>query len=112
MLVKLVNMAKSKHIHKYFKVNGTNHKIFKCDLDNCSFFIHPGLFGTLIGKVSHCNKCNEHFRMTELSINEDLPICDDCRLNIAIKNLNKNNEEIIDEVTINDLDDFLEIKGL
>lgn len=102
---------KDKHIHKLFRVNGKHNKMFKCAFPDCVFLLHPGQFEILIGRYSLCHSCNNKFVITEQSLDEDMPICDDCRFKTVMTKIGID-ENIVEEVTIDALDDFLSIKGM
>lgn len=103
-------MAKrNKHIHKFIRVNGKHVKIFKCAFPDCNFILNSGQFEILLGRYGLCNSCNEKFIMTEDSLNEDLPLCINCKFKSTINSVTNAK---VDELTIEDLDGFLSIKGI
>jgi hypothetical protein len=104
---------KSKHIHKYIRVNGKHVKIFKCAFPDCVFSLNFGQFELLLGRYGLCNGCNSQFIITEDNLNEDEPKCINCKFKSVIgNNISQSLNDNIEEITITDLDGFLEIKGL
>jgi hypothetical protein len=66
----------AKHPHKLILINN---KTWKCALEGCSFFVHLGLQHLLIGKHATCWDCEELFSVSEISLLEPKPRCNECR---------------------------------
>lgn len=67
----------AKHPHKLLFVNN---QTWKCQLEGCAFFVHKGLQHVLVGKRAICWNCDEIFVISEASLKDGKPKCDDCRL--------------------------------
>ena len=72
----LVGDEMAKHPHKLFL---KDNKTWKCALDGCSFFVHLGLAHILEGKSAECWDCNDSFIISESSLKEPKPRCNDCK---------------------------------
>jgi hypothetical protein len=65
-----------KHPHLLLFINK---KTWKCMLEGCNFFVHDGLRHVLLSKSAMCWNCNGRFTITDQSLRDDKPICDECR---------------------------------
>ena len=67
----------AKHPHKLILLQK---KTWRCTLEGCSFFVHIGLAHVLVGKQSICWQCNEEFKLDYKSLQDEMPICYDCKM--------------------------------
>ena len=66
----------AKHAHRLILIEN---KVWKCTLNNCSFFVYIGQQWVIEGKHVECWKCNETFVMSKRALKDEMPICDECR---------------------------------
>lgn len=66
----------AKHPHRLML---NQKKTWRCTLPGCSYFIHVGLAHILPGKQSICWECGEEFTLDDASLQDDQPICANCR---------------------------------
>jgi hypothetical protein len=76
----------AKHPHQLLLVDK---KTWKCIRENCSFFVHLGLAHILIGKAAICWNCEGVFTIAQWSLNDEKPICDECRSGVSDEVLEK-----------------------
>jgi hypothetical protein len=67
----------AKHPHKLILLQK---KTWRCTLEGCSFFVHIGLAHVLVGKQAICWQCNDEFKIDYKSLNDEMPICYDCKM--------------------------------
>jgi hypothetical protein len=72
----------AKHPHQLLLVNK---KTWKCVKDGCAFFVHLGLAHVLVGKQGICWDCGGIFTVNEISLQDDKPICDECRIGTPVE---------------------------
>jgi len=70
----------AKHPHLLLLVNK---KTWKCNLEGCGFFVHLGLAHILIGKQAICWSCEERFVVSEDSLKEEKPRCNECKIGVS-----------------------------
>lgn len=73
-------MAKKyNHLHKYKRVDLAKHDgeyiVFKCQEAGCAHYVPKTIAE---GKIGRCNKCNEPFALTKVSLNHKFPHCEAC----------------------------------
>lgn len=66
-----------KHAHKFLLIDG---RTWKCMDPSCNWFVHYGLRNIIVGKKGVCWNCEEEFVVSEASMKDGKPKCDDCRL--------------------------------
>ena len=76
----------AKHPHKLILMSK---KTWKCALTGCSFFVHLGLAHVLIGKAAICWDCESPFEVSETSLTEDKPRCNECRTGMSEEELSQ-----------------------
>lgn len=67
----------AKHPHRLML---NQKKTWRCTLPGCRYFIHLGLAHTLPGQISICWGCSAEFTLSEMALEDDQPMCDNCRM--------------------------------
>jgi hypothetical protein len=72
-------MSAKKHVHKYFRTEVNNQKVWACALSDCTHFMPKHLENLMhVGRKSICWDCGEHFVLGPLALNMDQPKCNNC----------------------------------
>ena len=86
----------AKHAHRVMLIE---HKVWKCTLPNCSWFVYIGQQWVIEGKYVVCWKCNDTFIATKDALRDEMPICDECRHVIKPTTTDADVEDFIKHMT-------------
>jgi hypothetical protein len=75
-------MPRKNHTHKYIRRETGSSPVWACALEDCNHFMPNHLTNLVIGRSTYCWDCGDKFKMTELSMVDDMPKCESCRLGI------------------------------
>jgi len=72
-------MARGKrHIHKYMRVTLSYASVWRCALPDCNHHMPKHMEPLIEGRNSICWGCGEPFRLDEITMREEMPMCISC----------------------------------